>query len=142
MTDDEEPRRGLFGRLAEPLAERTRERIEQVEDRVRRSVQAEIDAVTRSVRARAVEVRPSALAFAAALLLTVFGLALLVTAAVVGLAEVVDLWLAAVLVGVVLIGAAAGLAAWGRHRLPERVRATPPPPGPARDADLVHPWTD
>jgi hypothetical protein len=143
VTDAEEPRRGLFGRLAEPLAERTRERIEQVEDRVRRSVQAEIDAVTLSVRARAVEVRPSAIAFAAALLLTVFGLALLVTAAVVGLSAVVDLWLAAVLVGVVLIGAAAGLAAWGRRRLPERVRLAPPEPGTAPDAEhLVHPWTD
>ncbi|WP_168216897.1 phage holin family protein [Cellulomonas sp. Y8] len=142
MTDADEPRRSLFGRLAEPLAEKTRERIEQVEDRVRRSVQAEIDAVSRSVRARAVEVRPSAIAFAGALLLTVFGLALLVTAAVVGLAHVVELWLAAVIVGVVLIGAAAGLAAWGRSRLPERVRPTPPPPGPARDADLVHPWAD
>ena len=142
MTDAEEPRRGLFGRLAEPLAERTRERIEQVEDRVRRSVQAEIDAVTRSVRARAVEVRPSAIGFAAALLLTVFGLALLVTAAVVGLAHVVERWLAAVIVGVVLIGAAAGLAAWARSRLPERVRSTPPPAGPAREPDLVHPWAD
>ncbi|WP_454049929.1 phage holin family protein [Cellulomonas sp. Marseille-Q8402] len=145
MTDaEEEPRRaGLFSRFAEPIAERTRERIEQVEDRVRRSVQAEVDSVLRSVRARAVEVRPSALAFAVALLLTVFGLALLVTAAVVGLSLVLDLWLAALLVGVVLIGVAAGVAAWGRSRLPEPVRTRAGGTTPARDAeDLVHPWTD
>jgi Flp pilus assembly protein TadB len=145
VTDpQDEPRRaGLFSRFAEPLAERTRERIEQVEDRVRRSVQAEVDSVLRSVRSRAVEVRPSALAFAVALLLTVFGLALLVTAAVVGLALVLDLWLAALLIGVVLIGAAAGAAAWGRHRLPEPVRTrldeTAEAPAPEH---LVHPWTD
>lgn len=145
MTDpQEEPRRaGLFSRFAEPLAERTRERIEQVEDRVRRSVQAEVDSVLRSVRARAVEIRPSALAFAVALLLTVFGLALLITAAVVGLALVLDLWLAALLVGVVLIAVAAGVAAWGRKRLPEPVRTRLDETAPARDAEhLVHPWTD
>lgn len=145
MTDpQDEPRRaGLFSRFAEPLAERTRERIEQVEDRVRRSVQAEVDSVLRSVRARAVEVRPSALAFAVALLLTVFGLALLVTSAVVGLSAVLDLWLAALLVGVVLIGSAAGAAAWGRRRLPEpvRTRLDEPPAAPAPE-HLVHPWTD
>jgi Flp pilus assembly protein TadB len=145
VTDpQDEPRRpGLFSRFAEPLAERTRERIEQVEDRVRRSVQAEVDSVLRSVRARAVEVRPSALAFAVALLLTVFGLALLITAAVVGLALVLDLWLAALLVGLVLIGGGAGAAAWGRNRLPEPVRTrldeTAPEPGAEH---LVHPWTD
>lgn len=145
MTDpQDEPRRaGLFSRFAEPLAERTRERIEQVEDRVRRSVQAEVDSVLRSVRARAVEVRPSALAFAVALLTTVFGLALLVTAAVVGLALVLDLWLAALLVGVVLLAVAAGAAAWGRRHLPEpvrtRVEGIAATPGPD---DLVHPWTD
>jgi hypothetical protein len=145
VTDpQDEPRwSGLFNRFAEPLAERTRERIEQVEDRVRRSVQAEVDSVLRSVRSRAVEVRPSALAFAVALLLTVLGVALLVTAAVVALALVLDLWLAALLVGVVLIGAAAGAAAWGRHRLPEPVRTrrgeTAPEPGAEH---LVHPWTD
>lgn len=141
---DDEPRRaGLFSRLTEPLAERTRERFEQVEDRIRGAVQTEIDSVTRSVRARAVEVRPSALAFAGALLLTVFGLALVVTSAVVALALVLDLWLAALLVGLVLVAVAAGLAAWGRRRLPQPVRVAPPAPAPAKDAEeLVHPWTD
>jgi Flp pilus assembly protein TadB len=136
-------RSGLFSRLTEPLADRTRERIEHVEDKVRASIQSEIDAVSRSVRARAVEVRPSALAFAGAALATVFGLALLVVAAVVALDKVVELWLAAVIVGVVLIAAAAGAAAWGRHRLPAPVRVAPAAPPVAPDAEeLVHPWAD
>ncbi|QZN85219.1 phage holin family protein [Cellulomonas sp. C5510] len=141
--EDETRRPGLFSRLAEPLAERTRERIEHVEDRVRRSIQSEIDAVSRSVRARAVQVRPSAIAFAVALLLTVFGLALLVTAGVVALALVLPLWLSALLAGVLLVLVAAGCAAWGRSKLPQPVRVAPAGPGPAPDAEeLVHPWTD
>lgn len=141
--DHDRRRPGLFSRLTEPLAERTRERIEHVEDRVRQSIQSEIDSVSRSVRARAVEVRPSAVAFAAAALLTVFGLALFVTAAVVALHLVLELWAAALIVGAALILLAAGLAAWGRHRLPAPVRVAPAEPGPAPDAEeLVHPWTD
>ncbi len=141
--DSDQPRRsGLFSRLTEPLADRTRERIEHVEDKVRASIQSEIDAVTRSVRARAVEVRPSAVLFGSAALLTFFGLALLVTAGVVALAHVLDLWLAALLVGLVLIAVAAGLAAWGRRRLPSPVRVVPPQPTAPEVEELVHPWTD
>ncbi|HEY0187341.1 MAG TPA: phage holin family protein [Cellulomonas sp.] len=136
-------RSGLFSRLTEPLADRTRERIEHVEDKVRASIQSEIDAVTRSVRAKAVEVRPSAFAFAAAALATVFGLALLVVAVVVALAAVLELWLAALIVGLLLIGGAAGAAAWGRSRLPTPVRPEPPAPAVSPDAEeLVHPWAD
>ena len=45
--------RSFFDRFTEPLAERAREKFEQVEDHVREAVQSEIDAVSRSVRARA-----------------------------------------------------------------------------------------
>lgn len=144
MTSTGDPRRpGLFSRLTEPLAEKTRERIEHVEDKVRSSIQSEIDAVSRSVRARALEVRLSALLFAGAAVLTFLGLALLVGAGVVGLAHVVPLWLSCVIVAVVLIAVATGLAAWGRRRLPAPVRVARPAPLPAKDAEeLVHPWTD
>jgi hypothetical protein len=54
----------------------------------------------------------------------------------------VDLWLAALLVGVLLIGVAAGAAAWGRHRLPQPVRVAPVRPGPPDAEELVHPWAD
>jgi Flp pilus assembly protein TadB len=136
-------RSGLFSRLTEPLADRTRERIEHVEDKVRASIQHEIDAVNRSVRARAVQVRPSAIAFAVAALATVLGLALLVVALVVALDAVMPLWLAALLVGVLLIGCAAGAAAWGRHHLPAPVRVAPADAPTAPDAEeLVHPWAD
>ena len=131
----------FFDRFTEPIADLARDKITQVEDKVRTSIQAEVDAVGRSFKAKATEVRSSALAFAAAALLTFFGLALLLTSAVVGLAKVVDLWLAALLIAVVVIGTAAGFAAWGRNRLPAPVRpvaATPPP----EVEELVHPWAD
>lgn len=138
------PRKPFFERFTEPFADIAREKIGQAEDRVREAIQAEIDAVGASVRARAVQVRPSAIGFGAAALLTFFGLALFITAAVVGLAHAVELWLAALLVGVALIAIAAGLAAWARHRLPKGpsmsvVRAHPVA-HPAEEQ--VHPWSD
>ncbi len=132
----------FFARLTEPLTDRARERLGHVEDKVRTSVQSEIDAVTRSVRAKAVEIRPSALLFGAAALLTVFGLALFVTAAVIGLAHAVEPWLAALIIGAFLVLVAAGLAAWGRHRLPKPVRVAPAQPVAPDVEELVHPWTD
>ncbi|MEZ0447182.1 phage holin family protein [Cellulomonas sp. ICMP 17802] len=136
--------RSFFDRFTEPLADRAREKFEQVEDHVREAVQSEIDAVTRSVRARAIEVRPSALGFAAAALLSFFGLALLITSAVLGLAHAVDPWLSALLVGVALLLVGGGIAAWAKRRLP---------PGPAVSVvrihepvhpagEQVHPWED
>jgi len=137
-------RRTFFDRLTEPIAERAREKLGQAEDRVRASIQAEIDAVGASVRTRAVQIRPSAIAFGVAALLTFFGLALFVTAAVVGLAHVVEVWLAALLVGIALVLVAAGAAAWGRSRLPRTpvvtVRRIPEPTHPADEH--VHPWAD
>jgi len=131
----------FFDRFTEPIADLARDKITQVEDKVRTSIQAEVDAVGRSFKAKATEIRSSALAFAAAALLTFFGLALMLTAATVGLAKVVDLWLAALLIGVVLILVAAAFAAWGRHRLPAPIRPAPPTP-PAEVEELVHPWAD
>jgi VIT1/CCC1 family predicted Fe2+/Mn2+ transporter len=136
------PRR-FFDRFTEPLADRAREKFEQVEDHVREALQHEIDAVARSVRTRAIEVRPSAVGFAAAALLGLFGLALLVTAAVLGLSHALDAWLAALLVGLALLLVGGGVAAWARRRLPPgpamsvRVHAPAHPAG-----EQVHPWAD
>jgi len=136
--------RSFFDRFTEPLAERAREKFEQVEDHVREAIQTEIDAVARSVRARAIEVRPSAIGFGAAALLTFFGLALLVTSAVLGLSHAVEPWLSALIIGVALLLIGAGVAAWAKRRLP-------PPPAvsvvrihePVHPAEeQVHPWAD
>lgn len=136
--------RSFFDRLAEPFAERAKEKLGQAEDRVRETIQAEIDAVGASVRAKAVQIRPSAIAFACAAILTFFGLALLVTSATLGLSHVMEPWLAALLIGVALILVAAGFAAWGRRHLPEsqglsviRLREPTHPAG-----EYVHPWAD
>lgn len=145
QTPDAERPRGsrFFDRFTEPFTDIARDKITQVEEKVRASIKSEVDAVGRSVKARAVEIRPSALAFGAAALLTFFGLALLLTAAVVGLAHAVSLWLAALIIGLVLVLGGAAFAAVGRSRLPKPVRGTPPVPHPAPDADeLVHPWAD
>jgi hypothetical protein len=136
--------RSFFDRFTEPLADRAREKFEQVEGHVREAVQAEIDAVTRSVRARAVEVRPSAIGFAVATLLAFFGLALLITAAVLGLAHAVDAWLAALLVGVALLLIGTGVAAWAKRHLPAGPAVSDTrlqePVHPAEEQ--VHPWAD
>ena len=136
--------RSFFDRFTEPLAERAREKFEQVEDHVREAVQSEIDAVSRSVRARAIEVRPSAIGFAVAALVTFFGLALLVTAAVLGLAHAVEPWLSALLIGVALILVGGGVAAWAKRHLPPRpavsVVRIHEPVHPAEEQ--VHPWVD
>ena len=141
----ERPRPSIFDRLAEPLADRAREKLNQAEDRVREAIQSEIDNVGASVRRRAVQVRPSAIAFGAAALLTFFGLALFVTAAVLGLAHAVPVWASALIIGGALVLVGAGLAAWGRHRLPKGavgIAAVPvvPPVHPA--GEQVHPWAD
>ena len=145
QTPDAERPRGsrFFDRFTDPFTDIARDKINQVEDKVRSSIKSEVDAVGRSVKARAVEIRLSALAFGVAALLTFFGLALLLTAAVVGLAHAVSLWLSALSIGLVLVLAGAAFAALGRSRLPKPVRAKPPTPHPAPDADeLVHPWAD
>ncbi|MDM7832362.1 phage holin family protein [Cellulomonas edaphi] len=131
--------RSFFDRLAEPFADKAREKLNQAEDKVRAAIQAEVDAVQASLRARAVEIRPSAIAFGAAVLLTFFGLALLVAASVLGLvAGGMDPWLSALLIGVALILIGGGIAAWGKHRLPKPAPQTEPVTHPA--GDQVHPW--
>ena len=137
----------FFDRFTEPFADRAREKIGQVEDKVRAAVQAEIDAVVRSIRSRAVEIRPSAIAFGSAAVLTFFGIGLLLTSAVLGLSHAVDPWLAALLVGVAVLLIAAGLAAYGRRRMPPEVlpRVGPASGGPVagqEPVEQVHPWAD
>jgi VIT1/CCC1 family predicted Fe2+/Mn2+ transporter len=141
----ERPRPSIFDRLAEPIADRAREKLSQAEDRVREAIQGEIDNVGASIRRRAIQVRPSAIAFGAAALLTFFGLALFVTAAVLGLGHAVPLWASALIIGAALVLLGAGLAAWGRRHLPQGVvgiAAVPvaPPVHPA--GEQVHPWAD
>lgn len=63
--------------------------------------------------------------FSAAGLLAFFGLAVLIATAVLALALVVDAWLAALIVGVVLLAAAAVAALMGKNKVAE---ATPPLP--------------
>lgn len=144
--DSPRPQR-FFDRFTEPLADRAREKIAEVEDKVRTAIQGEIDAVMRSLKARAVEIRPSAIAFGSAAVLTFFGIGLLLTSAVLGLSHVVEPWLAALLVGVAVILIGGGLAAYGRRRLPPPVmpRVGPPSGGPVagqEPPDEVHPWAD
>ncbi len=63
--------------------------------------------------------------FGAAGLLAFFGLATLIATAVIALANAVPAWLAALIVALVLFGAAAGAGLFGRTKVQE---ATPPTP--------------
>ena len=64
-------------------------------------------------------------AFSAAGLLAFFGLATLIATVVLALSNVVDPWLAALIVGVVLLAAAAVAALFGKKQV---AQATPPAP--------------
>jgi uncharacterized membrane protein YqjE len=77
--------------------------------------------------------------FGAGGLVAFFGAATLIAAAVLALATAVDPWLAAVIVGVVLLAVAGGAAMMGKKQIEE---ATPPAPETAmrsvkRDVDTV-----
>jgi Flp pilus assembly protein TadB len=140
-------RRGFLATVTAPFRPRhtARERIGQVEDKVRTSVQAELDAVSQSLRAKAVQIRPSAIGFAVAAVLTVTAFGLIVVAGVHGLLLAgLDLWLAALIVAVVLLGAAAGAAAWARRHLPPNAGSlvVPMPMTTHPAPELVHPWSD
>jgi hypothetical protein len=68
--------------------------------------------------------------FGGAGLLGAYGLGVLIAAAVLGLATVLDAWLAAVIVGVVLLAIAGIAALMGKKQVS---RATPPMPAEAID---------
>ena len=77
--------------------------------------------------------------FGASGLVAFFGVAVLLAAIVLGLSTVIDAWLAALIVGVVLLGAAAASALMGKKKIEQ---ATPPAPEQAmtsvkRDVDTV-----
>ena len=141
-TPPERPRARFFDRFTEPIADMAREKFVQAEDKVRSAIQTEIDAVTASVRARAIQVRPSAIAFAAAAVVTVLGLGMIVLAAHLGLSAAIAPWLSALLIGLALVGIAAGLAAWGRHHLPATPRIEPARTSTHPAEEQVHPWAD
>ena len=63
--------------------------------------------------------------FSAAGLLAFFGLAALITTAILALALVLDAWLAALIVGVVLLLAAGGFALTGKNKVSEATPAAP-----------------
>jgi uncharacterized membrane protein YqjE len=63
--------------------------------------------------------------FSAAGLLAFYGLAVLITTAILALALVLDPWLAALIVGVILLLAAGGLALTGRNKVSEATPAAP-----------------
>jgi hypothetical protein len=63
--------------------------------------------------------------FSAAGLLAFFGLAALITTAILALALVLDAWLAALIVGVVLLLAAGAFALTGRNKVTEATPAAP-----------------
>lgn len=125
-----------------PHAAPTRARVGRAERRILDSVQHELDAVARSVRTPTGRPRPSAVAFALAALLTAVAVMLFAGAAVAGFAAVVPPWLAAVIVGVLLLAVAAATAAWGRSMLPKRDVVLPVAPLTHPAEELVHPWAD
>lgn len=104
--------------------------VAQLSEQVARLVRAEIDLARTELVARAKQAGIGAGLLAGAGLLSLYALAALLAAAVLGLAVVVPVWLAALIVGVVLLVVAGVLALVGRRSL---ARGLPPTPQRAID---------
>lgn len=138
--------RGFFSRMTEPITERVREGVDNVEEKVKSAIQAQTDKVKAAVQAKVQEYVPSVVSFGVAGILAWLGTLSLVAAAILGLSEVLHPALAAVVVSAALFLIAGGLGLYGKSSLPK----SPDPTGsgpvtPAlrqQDENVDHFWTD
>lgn len=103
------------------------ELVSTLSEKLSQLVRDEIRLAKAEVAAKAKHAGTGAGLFAGAALFGFFGLAALITTAILGLANVVDPWLAALIVGVLLLVIAAVLGLAGKKALEKGM-----PPGPER----------
>ncbi|NLF04821.1 MAG: phage holin family protein [Actinomycetales bacterium] len=138
--------RGFFSRITEPITERVREGVDNVEEKVKGAIQAQTDKVKAAAQAKAEEYGRSVVSFGVAGVLGWLGILSLVAAAILGLSEVLHPALAAVVVSAVLFLVAGLLGLYGKSNLPKSPEpAAPGPVTPAlrqQDESVDHFWTD
>ena len=110
----------------------TGELVARLSNEVSQLVRDELRLAQAEMRGKAKKAGIGAGMFGAAGLLALYGGGVLITTAILALALAVDAWLAALLVGVVLLAAAGVAALVGKQRVQEAV-----PPVPSRTVDSV-----
>ena len=110
----------------------TGELVSQLSNEVSQLVRDELRLAQAEMRGKAKKAGIGAGMFGAAGLLALYGGGVLITTAILALALAVDAWLAALIVGVVLLAAAGVAALLGKQRVQEAA-----PPVPSRAVDSV-----
>ena len=110
----------------------TGELVSQLSNEVSQLVRDELRLAQAEMRGKAKKAGLGAGMFGAAGLLALYGGGVLITTAILALALAVDAWLAALIVGVVLLAAAGVAALLGKQRVQEAA-----PPVPSRAVDSV-----
>lgn len=137
--------RSFFTRITEPLTDRVREGVDNIEEKVKSAIQAQTDKVKAAAQAKAQEYGPSVVSFGVAGVLAWLGTLSLVAAAILGLSEVLHPALAAVVVSAALFLIAGALGLYGKSNLPRSDDTADAPVtrahGP-QDEAVDHFWTD
>lgn len=141
--------RGFFSRITEPITERVREGVDNVEEKVKNAIQSQTDKVKGAIQSKAQEYAPSVVSFGVAGVLGWLGVLSLVAAAIIGLSEVLHPAMAAVVVSAALFLIAGILALYGKSSLPksdepdDADKTAPVTPALRQQDDSVdHFWTD
>lgn len=137
--------RGFFTRITEPLVERVREGVDNVEDKIKSAITSATDKAKETVQSKVEEYQRSVISFGVAGVLAWLGLLSLVAAAILGVSVWLHPALAALVVAVVLLVVAGILGAYGKSHLPKSPDPAPKrvtPALPAQDEGVDHFWTD
>lgn len=137
--------RGFFTRITEPLAERVREGVDNVEDKIKGAITSMTDKAKEAVQSKVEEYQRAVVSFGVAGVLAWLGLLSLVAAAILGVSVWLHPALAALVVAVALFLVAGILGAYGKSRLPKAPEPDPTRVTPAlhaQDEGVDHFWTD
>lgn len=138
--------RGFFSRFTEPLTERVREGVDNIEEKVKSAIQAQTDKVKAAAQEKAEAYGPSVVSFGVAGVLAWLGVLSLVAAAILGLSEVLHPALAAVVVSAALFLIAGALGLYGKSSLPKSAEPSKEsavtPALRQQDESVDHFWTD
>lgn len=101
------------------------ELVSRLSEEISSLVRGELDLARHELTEKAKHTGKGAGAFSAAGLVALYGLGVLIATAILALALVMDAWLAALLVGVVLLAVAGGIALFGRKQVSEAAPMRP-----------------
>lgn len=137
--------RGFFSRITEPITERVREGVDNVEEKVKGAITSMTDKAKEAVQSKVQDYQRSVVSFGVAGVLGWLGILSLVAAAILGVSVWLHPALAALVVALALFLIAGVLGAYGKSRLPQAPDPEPKRVAPAlreQDEGVDHFWTD